>query len=223
MKLYPKHALVLAALFAVTIPAAAQQLADTEQRDQPRQHATREGASPNAFSPDVVSKYESMRVLGINARRELYSSFSREMMRDLWLMHIDRFVAGNPALTPDQASVISDARALIGFGLFENTAPGEAGRERWLEALSALEAHGRLAFSPPAARLLLFEPGGPSEGLPAIPPHGPPPQPAPARRVRGPEPEPSPQPSPAGLEMAPEAMPSPQPSPAGRERAPDRV
>lgn len=69
---------------------------------------------------DAVSVYSDLMQRPMAERRVLYGDLSSGMKSDLWVVHLQQFMASHPELTPEQRGVVFEGLGIIAAGVFES-------------------------------------------------------------------------------------------------------
>ncbi len=63
--------------------------------------------------------YDGLGPMSCGERKEAYRSYDREQQLELWTLHLQRFLAAHPQLTPTQRSFVYEALGMIASGALD--------------------------------------------------------------------------------------------------------
>jgi hypothetical protein len=98
---------------------------------------------------DIVHRlYDVISAPQVDAR-SIYATLTVDLQADLWTFQLERFLAENPDLTPEQYGVTAEAIGLLSSGVHHHIATGESeDAARALAAMSNLTTRIQKAFLP---------------------------------------------------------------------------
>jgi hypothetical protein len=70
--------------------------------------------------PDVMTVYTEFTLRAAAERRVIYRTLPSAMQSDLWVVHLEQFLAAHPELTAEQRSVVFEGLGIIAAGVVDS-------------------------------------------------------------------------------------------------------
>lgn len=113
---------------------------------------------PVTTREEVLSYYDALADLTLQERKSLLSTLPASLQQDLWILHLQRFLAGHPELTIEQRSIVYEGIGLMAAGLIESRDPNVSVDAR----VQHLDRRARVTYSRALMAEAFIELGGPS-------------------------------------------------------------